>query len=650
MQLEELEINEQSIKTELSAYKDKPYQCLFEYIWNAFDAKATEVKIMFEAPKSGVGYVDNVRVVDNGKGWDFDNRITTKTFLSSAKHDDNSPNRTLPMGKYGRGRYAFIWVAERLEVLSKGKKICLQHDTGITTGHTSSIVQGTEVHFLGINEDFSLKLSAASSLENEILLEFCWFLAENQNYRIWINDKEVDVQKNVKIQKSLCKSDFPEDMRSSLDENFKVDILLWKHKPSEYSKFYFLNENSLEVFKHNTGLNKKGDNFWHSVYIGSTLFKASEDIDEEDESQETLCFDGKNVRKVRKQIIGKVKDELTLLRKPYLVEQSDSVLQELKEDELIPNLQEYGIYDEESYGDLLKTIYIISPSLFVNKSDSEKKFICATFAGLLSTQDNHLIKVILEQLQELTDDEKKDLLDVLNRASLSNVIKTIKEIDHRLEVIDKLKILIFAHEKETLEVKHLQKVLDENFWIFGEQYRLFATTEGALKNTLTKYAKEVLSIENPVLDTEPNGEVDLFLTKTECFSSTQRNTIVEIKRASRYLTKKEYDQIDDYRMKIAEQNLCNGVNQYWEYYLIGKDYDKYIEEKIDGYISYGEKERGLIFRTQDGKAKVYVRKWSDILEVEWGSKMKYLKDRLQIEAKEAANTPSEIVASLRTQL
>ena len=74
------------------------------------------------------------------------------------------------------------------------------------------------------------------------------------------------------------------------------------------------------------------------------------------------------------------------------------------------------------------------------------------------------ITEVLEQLQELTEDEKKDLLNILNRSSLSNVVKTIKEIDHRLDVLNKLKFLIDEKEKETLEVKHLQKI-----WIASEE-------------------------------------------------------------------------------------------------------------------------------------------------------------------------------------
>lgn len=345
--------------------------------------------------------------------------------------------------------------------------------------------------------------------------------------------------------------------------------------------------------------------------------------------------------------MGYAQVELVKLRKPYLVTQSDSLIEELIEDNLIPDLHEFGIYDEDSYKDLIKTIYTISPSLFVGKSKSEKKFICATFAGLLSTEDDVLIKTILEHLQDLTDEEKSDLLSILKRTTLSSVIKTIKEIDHRLEVIDKLKILISEHEKKTLEVKHIQKILDNNFWIFGEQFRLFSTTEGALKNVLFKYANEILKIEYPSLDNQPNGEVDLFLTKTEAVGEAkQLNVIVEIKRASRKLGKTQYDQIEGYMEAIRKESLCNGDNQYWEFYLIGKEYDAHIEDKIDSAKNHGQKDRGLCYNIKDSKFKIYVRKWSDLLEVEWGTKMRFLKDKLEIQAMNAKNNPQEITKDL----
>ena len=646
MNKKNLKINAQSIRTELKSYEDKPYDCLFEYIWNSFDAGATEVKLNFGTPNEGIGYVQNVILSDNGSGWDFDDDATTNNFMSSTKKPEK--NKSLPKGQYGRGRYAFIWISEEIHVYSKSKKLVLHHNTDIHTENVSENIIGTKVEFIQIYENLSDAL-LSDELEHALSLEFCWLLLENEKYKIYVNNQLLDINLLIKDTFEYDKDKLPNSIRERIDDTFSARVVIWKEKPSEYSKFYFMDStNENELSKMNTGLNKKSDDFWHSVYITSSLFTSEESdlSDDENTNQQRIEFPNENER-LKKHIIDFFKKELVNIRKPYLKKQSDVMYENLVEDKAIPNLNEFGIYDADSYKELIKTIYTISPSLFTNRSNSEKRFICATFAGLLTTQENTLIKVVLEQLQELSAEEKQDLLDILNRTKISSVISTIKEIDHRLDVVENLKILISEHEKETLEVKHIQKILNENFWIFGEQFRLFSSTEGALKNVLLDYAKNVLEINDPELMHDPTGEVDLFLTKTEQVGETcQRNIIVELKRASKTLGKKEYDQIESYMEKISNENLCNGENQYWEFYLIGKNYNDHIENKIDSAKNHGEKSRGLCYNIKDGRYKIYVRKWSDILEVEWGNKMKYLKEKLKIHPKDNPNTPDEITTKI----
>ena len=641
----DLKITAQSIRTELKSYKDKPYECLFEYIWNSLDAGASEIRLNFSIPPEGFGYVKDVTLSDNGKGWDFDDEATTNNFMSSTKNPEK--NKTLPKGQYGRGRYAFIWIAEKIEVYSKSKKLILRHNTNVQTDIVADVITGTRIEFISINESFSDAL-ASDKLQIALATEFGWFLQENDQYKLYVNDKLLNIRSIMRDYFEYKKEDLPEELQQKIVDDFFARIIIWKEKPSEYSKYYFIDRIGKELTKINTGLNKKGDEFWHSVYIKSSLFTTDERnlMDDENNNQTEIEFDGTNSM-TKKQIINFFKKELINIRKPYLKKQSDSMYESLVVDKAIPDLTEFDIYDEQSFSELLKTVYIISPTLFTNRSNTEKKFICATFAGLLSTQDGNLIKVVLEQLQELTDDEKRDLLDILNRTRLSNVVSTIKEIDHRLDVIEKIKILISEWEKETLEVKHLQKILDNNFWIFGEQFRLFSSTEGALKNVIVKYAKEILNIENPELKNNPRGEVDLFLTKTESTGeSIQKNIVVELKRASKTLGKEQYDQIEGYMRKIKQESLCNGENQLWEFYLIGKNYNEEISEKIEAARNFGEKAKGLCYNINDGKFKIYVRKWSDILEVEWGYKMKYLKEKLQIKQKEVGKNSDDVTKSI----
>lgn len=646
--MEELKINEQSIKTELNGYKEKPFDCLCEYIWNAFDAKATKIELSFTIPLEGWGNISNVKLKDNGNGWDFSNIEITNTFISSTK--EPLSDKTLPHGHYGRGRYAFIWICEELNAYSGNKKLNLKHSTSIEKTENNIDIEGTIIEFVNVTDAFS-DLLLSENLNQKLISEFGWFLRENSRYKIVVNDVEISPETNIKESKTYTSDNLPEELLNYVDDDFFAEIVIWDKKPSEYSKFYFLDKEQNELKKINTGMNKKKDEFWHSVYIKSSLFYEDPNsvYEREEEipnlqSDLPLCTELKRKQKnIRSKIKNFFKQELINLRKPYLVENSKDFYYNLKENKLIPDLKRFGIYDSDSFEELIKTVYVISPSIFVGKNDSERKFICATFAGLLSTQDDEIVKIVLEQLQVLSEDEKKDLMDILHRTTLSNVIRTIKEVEHRMSVIDSLKSLIFERKNETLEVRHLQKILDENFWIFGEQFRLFSTTEGPLHRTLMNYAKDILEIEEPIIETDSKKELDLFLTKQEVSGNNkQKNIIVELKRPSIKLGKKEYDQLENYMETIMKEDICNGDNQYWEFYLVGNDYNEHILNKIDSAANHGERELGLCQNNNNGKIKIYVRKWTDILEVEWSSKMQYLKEKLQMQAKKIPTSPDKI--------
>ena len=195
MSNEKLKINAQSIRTELKSYESKPYDCLFEYIWNSFDAGATEINLDFEIPKEGIGYVDNVKISDNGNGWDFDDDATTGNFMSSTKKPRK--NITLPRGEKGRGRYTFIWISEKLFAFSKKRKLTLQHNTEITKEDSDFDQAGTQIVFDKIYQNFS-EILLSNDLNKNLAMEFGWFLLENGNRRILINGARLSVEDFIK--------------------------------------------------------------------------------------------------------------------------------------------------------------------------------------------------------------------------------------------------------------------------------------------------------------------------------------------------------------------------------------------------------------------------------------------------------------------
>lgn len=517
-----LEINAESIKTNLKDYNKNPYKCLFEYIWNAYDAQAETVNIIYKEDNLSFGGLKKLEIIDNGKGWDF-NSFNTKTFLASSKKEISSNYKSIPHGRMGRGRYAFIWISDSIDILSGNKLLTLDTTTKYKISEMSEFISGTKVIFNNPKQLISNALIDNPDFEKKLVAEFGWFLKQNPLMQIKINGVNIDLEQSIEQVVTLHLADFSYQMQSKLNNDFKVKIILWKDKPNEFSKFYFLNLKNYEIFKENTGGNNNGDDFWHSIYIITDLFGI--DAFDPNDSEMTDLFSGDS-KHLKKNLLIEIKQKLVELRKPYLENRAQAYTAKLEKDKLLPNLQAYGVYDKPAFISLIEKAYTISPSLFKQKSDSEKKFICATFANLLSTQDNDLLQKIMNELADLSEEEKDDFAEILSRTKLSNIIKMTKIVDHRLDVIDKLKILITDFNKDTKEVLHLQKILNENFWIFGEQFELVSTTEGPLKKTLLKYAKEILMIENPELTTQPTGEVDLFLSKKDAIAKTSRRILL----------------------------------------------------------------------------------------------------------------------------
>lgn len=638
-----LELNKQSIETELKGYKKEPLKSIWEYIWNSFDAWAKKVDILYDVPTQALKSINSIIIKDDGCGRDFSS-TETKYFLSSSKLSDKDENdKTLPHGKLGRWRYSFIRFANSIEVLSWNKKMILKKDTAINVSDTTTSVSWTEVKL----ENIDLIMSSAlwEDLYKYLSLEFWWFLKWDQSLSICVNGVPIDISKIIKDEINFTNKDFSSELQKQLDTNtLDVSIIVRLEKPKEFSRFFVYKDRaSSELFTKTTWFNKNRDNFRHSVYIYSSIFEAGDENSlEENKEWLPLHLNAKN--KIKKKIIDEIKVKLSGIRRPILKTNSESIIKDLHTEKSIPNLSDYDIYDTEGYDSLLQEVYIIAPGLFVWASETDRKFVCTIFAALLSSQDGNLIKKILEQVFWLEQEDKDTLEALLERTNLTNIVRTTAEVQKRLDVISDLEALLYEYEKETLEVKHLQSVLNNNPWIFWEGFRLFVNTEWQLKKTLYKYATDVLGIDDPEITSTSKKELDLFLVKTSSESETvRRNIVVEIKRPKITLWKTEYDQIEKYADDILKESICNDENTYREFYLIWNDYDSHISEKIDSMKPHWEKNKWLAMNTLDWRKKIYVRKWSEIIWVEHKFKLKYLQEKLWLNPKEQGSSPDQVV-------
>ena len=226
---------------------------------------------------------------------------------------------------------------------------------------------------------------------------------------------------------------------------------------------------------------------------------------------------------------------------------------------------------------------------------------------------------IVEEITQLTPQERGDLVAVLQYTKLTNVIRTTRLITDRLRVIQMLKMLIYDNKKFANERDHIQKVIAENYWLFGEEFHL-VTADRNFEQSLTEYLyvidedsdKNKYSIKNQERLRRP----DIFMCqkrKVENLDGSQleQNIIVELKAPLVVLGKKVYRQIEDYMDLIVKEPKFNSQLRAWRFIAVCKSIDEDVRNTIKS--QEGHNKRFLAKRINDNY-EIYVMTWDDVFK------------------------------------
>ena len=404
-------ITSNGIQKVLRNYNEK--QALSEYIWNGFDAKADTVEIIYTA--NALGFMDSLEIIDNGYGINFKNlKAKFDPFYESekAKQVGVNKNKSVMHGKNGVGRLTFFkfandaeWQTTFLqnEVLKSGR---IQIGVSALNNYQANLLEiplssksGTRVLFsnLKISDDYLVQ-----EIIPYLKAEFCWFLELNKKrgFNILINGEPLDYTDNI--------LHYEEDIEMKYEDNntsFKLKFVQWKESlHRELSKAYFINEKGEEMHKEYTTLNKKADEYFHSIYIESEFFTDFDFNGSEFDAQVRLYNRSKSAPEF-KFLNKKVNEFLRDKRKPFLKEYSGKLIEKYEEDGILPS-DKTG---RENLLKVLRSLYEIQPKLFSNLSIDQKKTIVALFNSLLQSNQKDQIITILEHIIDLEDEEKTAL-------------------------------------------------------------------------------------------------------------------------------------------------------------------------------------------------------------------------------------------------
>ena len=649
-------------------------QAFVEYIWNGFDAGATEINISY-VQANELGALESVCVSDNGKGINKNLlEFTFGAFLDSQKR--STFQRTSEVrGKKGKGRFSFKafateaeWVTRYLnedrKLMQYSIKIDIRDLSKYEVSEDIELDQtlystGTDVKFSNINK-LSVYSFTDASFTEYIAQQYAWFLCLNKSlcYLVKLNGVELAYDHLI-----ACEEEKPFDIS---DTHFDVTYIRWNKNIGDKFYFYMMNSNLHENFKELTSFNNNTINFYHSVYVTSSYF--NDFIFEQDPSPR---LDNKTNQSDR--VYKVLKKEL----KVYLEKKQKEFVSEIAAVDLINKYESLGVlprikankYEEARRLDLIETIkqiYIVQPKIFKGLKLEQEKVLIGFLNLLLDTDERDRILEIIDGIVSLTEEERVQFAKTLRSTSMSNINRVVNMMRNRLEVIECLKTLVYDLEKFTNERDHIQKIIEQNYWIFGESYHLASadvTFERALSNYLYLLDGQSQPDKTQIENQEANRRPDIFMCRShkvndaKSSSMLEENIIVELKRPSVNIGITQYRQIEDYLRLIKNEPKFNSQSRLWKFYVISAVIDDDIKSKYESFKS--QNKRYLVYF--EGNYEIYALSWDDVFQEFYYkhdymlSKFNFSKESIKVEIEnvrkdaEGSNTLTQRILSLETQ-
>jgi hypothetical protein len=238
---------------------------------------------------------------------------------------------------------------------------------------------------------------------------------------------------------------------------------------------------------------------------------------------------------------------------------------------------------------------------------------------------------ILSEVIELPANKREELIEILEETSLSNIIDAMTEIKNRLNLISGLEQIVYDDSVggNVKERKHLQKIVINETWLFGDQYALGAD-DITLKNVLKAYLKDSLKREDfqEIIDSESNEELnkipDVCLWQQYSLGSAgKENLVIELKKPNKLAGFDEKSQIESYASRVTNDARFPKDKTRWKFILLVKD----VKPEIRSSMTQKNRAYGHIIEGEN--YDVFIFPWGTVLS-EAKIRHEFIKDKLNI--------------------
>lgn len=635
--------------------KGSPREAIKELIWNSCDADAKNIEVSFSYDGvEGNQMVSDIFVKDDGHGIAFESieEYFGKFGRSQKTYADKSPGGRIYHGKLGQGRYKSLTAGNFVDwfsvfrdktgsLLSCEIKICAGSRMDISYSEapekTDADHTGTTVHIHGIPEDRAGSITTMAEPEEmipDLLTTFAPYLLAYTDITIKYNGVTVDPARQIKKQgeKTLV---FEQEGKQPVEA--RVVAISWKQ--AQFAKIYICGSSGVvydekdyaPLKKTATSVYLMGDHF-EKMHRENLLAMGAADpayaFFEDEAKRFVKEFVGEQEADDAAAEIGRIKVEGVY---PYQGEPEDEVTK-----------AERDVFDV-----LAVEVNRAVPQLKSAHRET-KKLTYRLMREAINTNPTS-IKAILTEVFNLTQQQQDDLAELLTHTHLPEIIDTAKTVSDRLVFLQVLEQMVYSDiGKPIKERTQFHKVLLKELWVFGEKYTL-GTSDQSLKNLLIEHIKclgrdELVPAIPPEAVEDLTRIPDICLFRQICPSYEHfEHLVIELKRPTLTLTKKEVDQIEDYAMTVAANPMFDKDTTKWKFILLGKEFDSYVENRLRN-RTQGE---GNLF--DDGRISISVLKWSSVIQ-ENKFKYEFLRKKLNHQLSDDPNFASDYLRTKHAEL
>lgn len=609
-----------------------PVKAVSELIWNGLDAGADHVAVRFESnPLDGI---EKIRVKDTGCGIEHGDIQSLFGNLGESwkKSKGRFKGRALH-GKNGQGRFKAFGLGTRVEwqtVYESGdgpmRYQIIGNATSLTDLRFTDPVKangdpcGTEVIVSGIEKSHGSLLGEKA--REGLAKYFAAYLSQYPDIIIEYDGERVDPSTLQLSKEEILLEDIP--LSGGKKANASVTVVEWA-MPSK-RVVHLCDADGVSLHETEAGQTIRAPGFEFTVYVRSNHFR-------EMDKEGTLVLD--ELHPDVAAIVNSAKQAVKSFFRRRLSEQQSQIVERWKKEEIYPfETKEHLSAVEEAERQVFDILAVNIESYlpaFEEADHKSRRFMFRLLAQAVQESPDSVQRIITEMLN-LKKEEQETLSELLEVTSLSNIISSAKIVANRLDFLVALENLIFDKEtkKKLLERDQLHKILENEAWIFHEEFAL-SGSEKTLEEVLELHLGKLRNKDDsdPVLrENGQQGRVDLMFNRTiQPHHDERDHLVVELKRPSQPINSKILGQVESYAIAVAKDPRFLKEKTSWRFVVVANSMDEHAKEKAQ----QKDRPRGLVYDSGSLNIQVWAYEWTEIIAAA-RTRLQFINESLSYEA------------------